>query len=92
MNSEIAEKIKMEVKGKCLKDTSFIAADTYAKSVREQFLCAVTALGSASTRNGMTNEWKKYEPKFFEHLALWKKCENVNDKLKKIVYVLNNRN
>lgn len=66
---------------------NFFAADTYAPTMREQVLCQIKALGEASMKNGMTTEWKEYEPKFMEHMDSWKQCDTLTEKMKKLWYV-----
>lgn len=42
-------------------------------------------------KNGMTNEWKTYEPEFKQHMDAWTRCENVKDELKKFLYVYDDK-
>lgn len=57
-----------------------------APSFRESYECQFEALKEVSLQNGMTNEWKKYEPKFRQHLDAWKKCESLTGILRKLWY------
>lgn len=68
-----------------MNEMAFFEADTYAPTVRDQFLCSITALKEASMKNGMTEEWNKYEMKFKTHTDAWKKCDTLTEKMKKIL-------
>lgn len=79
--------------GRCLENPpKFFIAAAYKVSVREQLQCYINALGEASTMNGMTNEWKAYEPEFQQHLDAWKQCDSADDKSEKFLYVLQQKN
>lgn len=58
-----------------------------APPVRESYECQIKALEQASLQNGMTNEWKKYEAKFKQHLDAWKKCDSLTGILNRLWYV-----
>lgn len=79
-------KIQNDIKGKCAQQNEFdfFVADSYARSFRENYECMIKTLGEASMKNGLTTQWKKYEPKIKQHFDAWKQCEQSGGKLKKL--------
>lgn len=70
---------------------NFFVGDTthvQAPPLRESYECQINALKEASIKNGMTNEWKKYEQKFKQHMDAWKRCESLVGIINKLWYVL----
>lgn len=88
-SEEIAAKILRDLNGKCTKQQDFnvLFANTNKPSLRDRLQCEVNAIGESSMKNGMTNEWKKYELKFMLHLDAWKQCDALEDKMKNLLYV-----
>lgn len=86
----IAEKFEEYLQNKCLKEPNayFVnEEDVFTPSLPERAECIVGALAEASSLNGMTNEWKKFQPEIRDRLDAWKKCSNYDEKLYILVYV-----
>lgn len=60
-----AEKIQTALKGQCTKSTS---------KIREELECNANALEEASIKNGLTNQWKTFQPQIEKHLNVSEQC------------------
>lgn len=56
----------MYLEGKCLKFPE--------SKIRKENECTANALDVASTKNGLTNEWKTFQSQIEKHLEAWKQC------------------
>lgn len=56
-------------------------------SLPEQFSCIVDVLGDVSKSNNMDELWSKTQPQLKLHIDNWKACENVENKVAKLLYV-----
>lgn len=82
------KKIEEIMHGKCgvlLESNVFVANTDNAPSIRDKLECLMNALKEASTKNDMSNEWMKYEPKFKQHFDAWKQCDNIDGDVKKFL-------
>lgn len=89
-DKDIFENFFAEVTDKCIIWSSLYAenaAESFKLSLRKYYECLVDAMGKASTTNGLTDEWKKFQPQFRKHLDLWNQCDRTGGKLKSITYV-----
>lgn len=58
-------KIQTDLMGNCIKETP---------SIRKAFECTAKAVNEASTKNGLTIQWEKFQPQFEKHVEVWKLC------------------
>lgn len=92
-NKELTDKIVNGINEKCIIPYHMAEeveqredeVDIFRPTLREAYECVVNVVGEVATKNGMTDEWNEYQPKFKQHLDAWKKCDTLENRLKRFL-------
>lgn len=78
--------IQKKIVNQCLKGHFSEEFDEFAAApLPEQFQCIVNVLGDVSKANGLEELWSKSQPQFQLHIDNWKRCDNLENKVARIL-------
>lgn len=74
------------LKGHFLEENASEEFDEFAAApLPEQFQCIVNVLGDVSKANGLEELWSKSQPQLQLHIDNWKRCDNLENKVARLL-------